>query len=399
MKPEYREYLREDGSLIVRLTRALYGCIESAKLWYREISSALQSLGYVPNPKDICVFNKSVEGVQCTITLHVDDLMVTSVNEKLIDEVMDMLRLKYEREDAKLEVKEGKIHNYLGMTFDFTMKGKVYLTMKKYISELLVFTSVKSHCATPATEQLYVIIESPSLSVEKAEYFHSVVAKLLYLAKRVRPDLLTAVGFLSKRTRMPTEHDLTKLERVLRYLNGTSDLGLTLCPKRDLSILSSIDASYAVHNDMKSQTGVTITLGTGITYAKSTTQQLNAKSSTEAELIALTDASGHVIWVRDCLIGQGYNIGPATIFQDNMSTMALIKKGYSTSNNTRHINIRYFFIKDRVDSQELIIEYLPTEEMIADFFTKPLQGEMFKKLRDKILGVTNDVQDVFMLHF
>ena len=69
-----------------------------------------------------------------------------------------------------------------------------------------------------------------------------------------------------------------------------------------------------------------------------------------------------------------------------MSTMALIKKGYSTSNNTRHINIRYFFIKDRVDSQEFIIEYLPTEDMIADFFTKPLQGEMFKKLRDKILG-------------
>ena len=98
----------------------------------------------------------------------------------------------------------------------------------------------------------------------------------------------------------------------------------------------------------------------------------------------------HVIWVRDYLINQGYNIGPVTIYQDNKSTMALVKKGYSTANNTRHINIRYFFIKDRVEKQELKIEYLPTEDMIADFFTKPLQGELFKKLRNKILGITTD---------
>jgi histone deacetylase 1/2 len=90
--------------------------------------------------------------------------------------------------------------------------------------------------------------------------------------------------------------DMVKLERVLRYLNGTSSLGLTLRHRKDLSIFSFIDASYAVHHDMKSQTGVAITLGDGVTYAKSTTQQLNSKSSTEAELIALTDASGNVFF-------------------------------------------------------------------------------------------------------
>ena len=225
------------------------------------------------------------------------------------------------------------------------------------------------------------------MDIDESELFHTTVAKLLYLAKRVRPDLLTSVGFLSRRVRNPTKQDLLKLHRVLRYLNETKHLGLTLRPDQDLSVISFIDASYAVHHDMKSQTGVAITLGKGVTYAKSTTQQLNSKSSTEAELIALTDASTHVIWVRDYLIGQGYDIGPATIYQDNMSTMALVKKGYSTSNNTRHINIRYFFIKDRVDKQELQIEYLPTEDMVADFFTKPLQGELFKTLRDNVLGI------------
>jgi histone deacetylase 1/2 len=395
MDAKYKQFLREDGSMVVKLSKALYGCIESAKLWYAEISKTFRSIGYTCNPKDICVFNKIVDGVQCTITLHVDDLMVTSVIESLIDEVMNALRKHYERDGAELDVKVGKIHNYLGMTFDFSIDGQVLITMNKYVSEVLKFTEIKGTVNTPATTDLYTIIDSEKLEPAKSEYFHSVVAKLLYLSKRVRPDLLTSVGYLAKRVNDSTKMDMVKLERVLRYLNSTSELGLTLRPSDHLSIFSHIDASYAVHHDMKSQTGVTITLGEGVTYAKSTTQQLNSKSSTEAELIALTDASGHVIWVRDYLIGQGYPIGPATIYQDNMSTMALVKKGYSTSSNTRHINIRYFFIKDRVDSEELKIEYLPTEDMIADFFTKPLQGDAFKKLRDKILGI-NSIDRAFI---
>ena len=97
MKPEYKDYVLPDGSLIVKLTKALYGCIESAKLWYQEISKTLISAGYEVNKKDICVFNKTVDGIQCTITLHVDDLMITSKSEKLIDELTAILKQKYER--------------------------------------------------------------------------------------------------------------------------------------------------------------------------------------------------------------------------------------------------------------------------------------------------------------
>ena len=399
MKPEYKDYVLPDGSLIVKLTKALYGCIESAKLWYQEISKTLISAGYEVNKKDICVFNKTVDGIQCTITLHVDDLMITSKSEKLIDELTAILKQKYERDDAPIVVNEGKIHKYLGMTFDFSIDGRVSITMKQYVKDLISFCSEPGSASTPALEHLYSISESPLLNSEDKENFHSVVAKILYLAKRVRPDLLTTIGFLSKRVRHPTQQDLEKLRRLIKYINGTSELGLTITPNKDLSIFSHIDASFAIHHDMKSQTGAAILLGQGVTYVKSSTQQLNSKSSTEAELIALTDASCHVIWVRDYLICQGYNIGPATIYQDNMSTMALVKKGYSTASNTRHINIRYVFIKDRVDNEELKIEYLPTEDMIADFFTKPLQGELFRKLRDKILGIVRDEVHSFVTCF
>ena len=105
--------------------------------------------------------------------------------------------------------------------------------------------------------------------------------------------------------------------------------------------------------------------------------------------MALSDEASQVLWTRNFLELQGYKMKPAKIFQDNMSTVALADKGRSTSERTRHINVRYFFTKDKVESGELVIEYLPTEEMIADILTKPLQGAQFRRLRDQLLNCNN----------
>ena len=129
-----------------------------------------------------------------------------------------------------------------------------------------------------------------------------------------------------------------------------------------------------------------ITLGAGAIFVKSSKQKLNAKSSTEAELIGLSDALGQVIWTRHFLQAQGYDMGPATVFQDNMSTIHMVRNGAPTSERSRHVNIKFFFAKDRVDSGEIKVEYCPTEDMLADLFTKPLQGEQFRKLRALLLN-------------
>ena len=129
-----------------------------------------------------------------------------------------------------------------------------------------------------------------------------------------------------------------------------------------------------------------ITVGWGPVFCKSTRQKLKSKSSTEAELIAVSDVLPQVIWTRDFLEQQGYDVGPAKLFQDNMSTIALAGKGQSTAERTRHIAIRFFFVKDRVDAGEIVIEYLPTEEMVADILTKPLQGDLFRRLRRLLLN-------------
>ena len=147
-----------------------------------------------------------------------------------------------------------------------------------------------------------------------------------------------------------------------------------------------MDASYGVHEDMKSHTGCVIGIGRGPVYIRSTGQKLNTKSSTEAELVALSDSTSQIIWTRNFLEEQGFTMGPATVYQDNMSTIALVKNGKSNSDRTRHIAIRFFFISDRITSKEINVEYMPTGEMLADILTKPLQGALFVKLRDKLLN-------------
>ena len=129
-------------------------------------------------------------------------------------------------------------------------------------------------------------------------------------------------------------------------------------------------------------------LGKGAFYVASVKQKLVAKSSTEAEIIGVSDGLSEVIWARNFILAQGIAVGPATVFQDNQSTMAMIEKGRSTSSRTRHIHIRYFFVKDRVESGEVVIRYLPTEDMVADILTKPLQGDLFRKLRAKLLNAS-----------
>ena len=387
IKPDYQPFVDTDGSLVVKLNRALYGVIEAAKLWHEELTTTLAALGYVPNPIDVCVFNRQAGDVQCTIVLHVDDLLITCRNEAIIDELIAALRDKYQ----EIEAKKGPVLSYVGMTFDFSVEGRVSISMKGYVYDLLDELDINGSAKTPATSDLFSVREDcPKLPQDRREQFHSNVAKVLYLAKRVRPDVLTACIFLATRVLCADTDDEAKLNRLLRYLNGTRDLDMKLIPNQGLlSISAYIDASYGVHFDGKSHTGLAVCIGKGPVFAKSAKQKLVSKSSTESELIALSDSLSQVIWTRDFLIHQGYKIGPATVYQDNMSTIALAEKGRSTSERTRHINIRFFFVKDRIGSGEVAIEYLPTQDMIADILTKPLQGELFLRLRKALLNCTD----------
>jgi hypothetical protein len=175
---------------------------------------------------------------------------------------------------------------------------------------------------------------------------------------------------------------------VIKYLRGTRDLKLTLEADNTHVVKWWVDAAFAVHGDMRSQTGMTMSMGKGSIYASSLRQKLNTRSSTEAELVGADDAMGMILWTRLFLDGQGYKVQDTKLYQDNQSAMLLEKNGKrSSSKRTRHINIRYFFITDCIANGHVSVEYCPTEDMLADIFTKPLQGHAFHKFRDAVLNV------------
>jgi hypothetical protein len=377
--------------MYVELLKALYGTVRAARLFWDKLSGKLLEWGFTPNPYDPCVMNKTVDGQQLTVAWHVDDLKVSHAKSTVVDQFVDDMENEFGKE-TPLNKSRGKVHDYLGMTLDFSKPGEVTITMIDYIKSILhdAPKEMRGRAATPAANHLFQInrVDPVPLNKEKTENYVHIVMQLLYLSQRARPDIRTAVSFLCGRLTKPDEDDYKKLVRVMKYLDSTANMPLVLASDDTGKIRWWVDASYAVHDDMKSHTGGTMSMGKGSIYSTSSKQKLVTRSSTEAEIVGVHDVMPQLIWTAHFLDGQGININESILYQDNTSSILLEKNGRSSSTKrTRHMNIRYFFIKDQVDSKRVKIEHCPTADMMADFFTKPLQGTQFRKLRDRIMNI------------
>jgi hypothetical protein len=384
LKPEWSSRRRLDGTILLRLLTALYGTVEAAQRWYNTISDILKSYGYTSNSVAPCIMNKLVNNTQSTVIIYVDDLLFTCINEKIILETIQHIETKLK---VKLKTKHGKIHSYLGMTWNFNHVNMCKISMEKYTEDLLKYFNVNTSCSDPAADHLFVIRpDVPKINLDKKELFHTGVAKCLYIAKRTRPDILLPISFLTTRVLAPDEDDWNKLHRVLKYLHKTRELGIGLECDEKMNTHAYIDASYGTHADYKSHSGMIISLGKGPIDVASTKQKINTKSSSEAELVALSDKSSHVLWHRNFLIAQGYDTQASKIYQDNQSTITLASNGTPSSDRSRHVSIRFFWMKDKIKNGEIEIIYKPTDDMIADILTKPLHGRKFIHLRDRLLN-------------
>jgi Reverse transcriptase (RNA-dependent DNA polymerase) len=193
----YIAYMDTKGCIVVRLDKALYGCVESAALWYDNLSQSMQDLGYSSNKYESCVFNRLDErGTQCTATVHVDDLFISSKSPSMIEHLCTGLKDRY----GDITRKDGPVVSYLGMTFDLSFPGEARLTIRGYVEELLISSGVIGKTKTPATDDLFELRESaPMLTPSQAKWFHRHVARVAYVAKRAKPECLPAVAFLSTR--------------------------------------------------------------------------------------------------------------------------------------------------------------------------------------------------------
>jgi hypothetical protein len=317
--------------------------------------------------------------------------MSSHIDEKVNDEFEQWLNKNYGTHGA-VKTTRGKIHDYLGMTFDFTNEGKVIIDMKEYVQAMLDDFSVKfqknEKAITPASENLFQEVKDDILSKEMAEEYHTFVAKALFLCKRARPDLHTTVAVLCTRVRQPTKTDWNQLVRLLKYCNGTIGDVLTLEANDLHTITWFVDSAFAVHPDYKSHTGAIMTFGRGAIQSISRKQKLNTRSSTEAELVAADDVAIMILWTRFFLEKQGLKIKENILMQDNKSTILLLKNGKrSSSKRTRALNIRYFYLTDQIEKGLVSVHYCAASSMIADYMSKPLQGRLFHGFRSKIMGI------------
>jgi hypothetical protein len=174
----------------------------------------------------------------------------------------------------------------------------------------------------------------------------------------------------------------------MKYLYGAKELPLILSTNKNDIVKWYVDGSSGVHPKMKGHTGGGLTLGTGFPFVALTKQKLNTRRSPESELVAVDNCMPAICWTRYFLESQGYVVSENIVYQDNRNAIQLEKNGKaSSSKRTKHINIRYFFVTDRIVNNELGVEWCPTGQMIADCMTKPVQGTLFKQFRDHIISV------------
>ena len=390
LNDEYTSFQSDNGSVIVELDYALYGTLEAGRIWYNYFKNILVSkMGYKVSAHDDCVFNMFDSNgiIISTIVIHVDDGFVTGSSEKTLDDFFDKLTAEL----GELTIRRGRVHEYLGMLLNFSQPNVVHITIEKMIKQLISDWNVSKMRNSPARSDLFAIDESSeALSEDSSKQLHRAIAQLLYLATHVRPDVLCATIFLTSRVQKLTQQDLSKFMDILFYLNYTIALGIMLGGNSNnhIGLYAYADASFGVHYDGKSHGGTFISYGRGPILTRSNKLKEVSKSSSESELMQLSDTTSLAARERDFAIEQQHiDIKEQGILlEDNKSAIHMANNGKSISNRTRHIKVRYFFVKQYLDNGEFRLEHCPTKDMIADILTKPLQGELFLELRDLLLG-------------
>mmetsp|Transcript_9529 Transcript_9529/g.13501 ORF Transcript_9529/g.13501 Transcript_9529/m.13501 type:complete len:352 (+) Transcript_9529:3702-4757(+) len=268
--------------------------------------------------------------------------------------------------------------------------GTVSIDVSSYIKEIISGfpEEIKIVTTSPAGAGLFTIPKiDTKLDKCSANFFHSIVEKLLWLIKRGRPNIEVPVSFLCTRVQESCWSDWLMLRCVLVFLKHTTNDVRKIGMHNVGDLITMVDASYAVHQNMRGHTGGLMTMGRGFLHSKSSKQKFNAKSPTESEVVGVSEYLPYFIWMNHFLEAQGYKIKNNILYQDNMSAIKMEKNGHnSCTGNSRHIHIQFFFVKYKVDKGKIVIYHCPTDGLVADFYTKLLQDKLFHLICKHIMG-------------
>jgi hypothetical protein len=376
MEPPVGVVEPEDGDLVCRLQKGLYGLKQATRTWYLKLCSDLAEMGFKLSKLDSSVFYRDAEDGKILLPVSTDDMVIAGSTIATIDRFKRELASRYGVTDL------GEIRWLLGFEIKRDrIKRTIAINQAAYLKNVAEKFCVGDAKAVhiPMDPGL-VPTEDDGSRLTNADY-RGACGSVLWAAIMTRPDVQFSVGVLAQHTQNPTEMHWKALKRVIRYLDTTRDLWLTF-GGIDKVIRGFTDSDWGSQPDRHSISGYAFLVGTGAITWRSKKQSIVALSTTEAEYIAMADAAKEALWIRHILA----EIHPESslivpLHCDNQSAIALAKDN-KFHQRSKHISIRYHFIRDTVRDNEISIHYVPTADNIADILTKPLPRPQFEYLRN-----------------
>ena len=372
---------------VCRLKKGLYGLKQFARCWNIVLDKHLKNSGYSQSPADLCVYTRTFKqndmDIIILVAVYVDDKIIASNNIDILNSEKSKLSTRFDMDDR------GELHHLQGMRIRRDRKAKVLmLDQSIYLKKVLHRFGFENSrpVATPMDPcKKFDKLADDEDPVEINEY-QAVIGCLTYASICTHPYITTAVSYLSQFMSRPGTEHWEGVKRVLRYIRGTLDLGLKFKSVKNLCLFGYSDADWAGDvSSRKSRSGDVFMLGGAIVSWMSKKQPVVALSSTESEYIALSYAAQETIWLRRLVESLTVKQDAASVFEDNQGAIALCKNP-KDHGRTKHIDIRYHFVRNTVENKLVELRYCSTDQMIADAITKPLPRVKFEHFRS-LIGV------------
>ena len=365
------------NTTICKLNKALYGLKEAPRLWYHHIDKFLQSINFQKSTNDPNLY-QSTDG-ELLLILYVDDLLLASKSRSHIDQAKQHLHKRYRMNDL------GPARRFLGLEIESLPNGHLRLHQRQFIAKVLHRFNMKqcNGTQTPMETNQKLLPAQPSERLVEPREYQSLVGSLMYLAVGTRPDIAYTVAVLSKFNAKPTDNHFLAAKRLLRYLKQTASLALVYSPAN--SLFGYTDSDFAGDiGDRKSTSGYVFILANAAISWRSKKQTLVSLSSTEAEYVGCSEAAREAIWLRRLyneITTKNAKVNKPAIqllLSDSQGAISLAETP-RFHNRTKHIAVKYHFVRDSCATGSIHLEYIPTTQMTADIMTKALPRDTHQR--------------------
>ncbi|XP_019197569.1 PREDICTED: uncharacterized protein LOC109191379 [Ipomoea nil] len=373
--PGYEDPVHPD--YVCHLQRSLYGLKQAPRAWFHRLHEFLLSTGFVASKTDVSLFYYRSGDSRIYLLVYVDGIIMMGNDTALLTTVLERLSVAFKIRDL------GTPTFFLGIE-TVSVDGGLLLSQRRYMDDILTRAGMVN-CKPLSTPAAITKAVSPSTDpYENPTQYRRLAGALQYLTI-TRPDLSYAVNRLCQFMHAPTDEHWAMLKRVLRYVKGTLTYGLRLTASPSADVHAYSDSDWAgCPIDRKSTSGYAVFLGTNLVSWVSRKQRTVARSSTEAEYKGLADVAAEVTWVMSLLRELGLQSStPATLWCDNLGATYMCANPVFHA-RTKHVEIDYHFVRDKVSTIEFIVSFVSTRDQLADVFTKPLATTRFTALRDKL---------------